>query len=184
MLAFLFASWTAKAALPAQCPTPKEMATHYVYVGIDGNSKIKADRILVYKSTRELFLLSQNQILAHNKISLGLNPEGPKRQQGDFKTPEGRYFISLKNPFSAYHLSLKLSYPDANDKKWAREHNVSPGGDIFVHGWPNDPQERSEVEKLHGRVDWTYGCIAVKDDEIEQIYSMVETNTVIDICPN
>jgi lipoprotein-anchoring transpeptidase ErfK/SrfK len=101
-------------------------------------------------------------------------PKGHKRMRGDGRTPEGRYIVDRRNPKSQFHLSVGISYPDAEDIARARARGVDPGGDIFIHGAPNG-------QRRPPRGDWTAGCIAVKNREIEEIYSMVATGTVVDI---
>lgn len=140
------------------------------------------DRVLVDKSERQLQLLSGAAVVRSYGIALGFAPEGDKAQEGDGKTPEGRYVIAGRNPDSAFHLSLKISYPDAADRAAAAEQGVSPGGDIFIHGAPNwwalPGQPRDWMW-----VDWTRGCIAVTDAEIEEIWSLVRDGTPIEIRP-
>lgn len=129
--------------------------------------------IYVDKATRKMFLMHGTTALKTYDIGLGGDPIGPKRFEGDRKTPEGTYYIDRRNPRSMYHLSLGLSYPNANDKAFAEAQNRSPGGDIFIHGVGR--------AKSIGRGDWTAGCIAVSDEQIEEIYSMVREGTPITI---
>lgn len=128
--------------------------------------------IQVHKSTRKMYLLHGNEILREFNVSLGKNPVGHKRFEGDGRTPEGTYTISHKNPKSQFHLSLGISYPNRADRAYAQAKGKSPGGDIFIHGGPRRP-----VSKW----DWTAGCIAVTDEEMEVIYAMVNPGTVIHI---
>lgn len=132
--------------------------------------------ILVYKESRMMYLLHENKVLAAHRVHLGFAPVGDKEREGDGRTPEGAYLIDGKNPDSEYHLSLRISYPDAHDQSEAREAGAAPGGDIFIHGGPNNAQDRR-------RPDWTAGCIAVSDSEIEDIYAMVTVGTPITIYP-
>jgi murein L,D-transpeptidase YafK len=122
-----------------------------------------ADRILVDKSERVLYLLADGAILRKMDISLGLVPEGHKAHEGDFRTPEGVYYIEAKNPSSEYFLSLKISYPNAADRSSAASRGVNPGGQIMIHGLPNEPSY-SDSSYL-GR-DWTNGCIAVSNSDM------------------
>jgi tetratricopeptide (TPR) repeat protein len=138
------------------------------------------DRILIEKSARRLMLLSQGEVLKTYKIALGGNPIGPKERQGDNKTPEGTYVIEGKNKDSRFHLSLRISYPNERDKNRARELGVSPGGDIMIHGIKN---ELSWVGAAHAGIDWTKGCIAVTDEEIEEIAKVAPNGTVVEIRP-
>lgn len=134
------------------------------------------DRVVVDKSVRRLDLLSGDTVVRSYEIALGFAPDGDKQEEGDGKTPEGRYVIDGRNPSSAYHLSLKVSYPDAADRAAAAARGVSPGGDIFIHGAPN-------WWFLPGQPpgDWTRGCIAVTKDEIEEIWRLVPDGTPIEI---
>ncbi len=132
-------------------------------------------RIVVMKNARKMYLFHHDQVLAEHRIDLGFAPEGAKAFEGDGKTPEGRYFIDRRNPNSSFHLSLGISYPNAEDIAAARAAGKSPGGDIFIHGKAKPLQKRGE--------DWTAGCISVSNREIEKIYAMVRNGTVIDIYP-
>ncbi|HMK56872.1 MAG TPA: L,D-transpeptidase family protein [Dissulfurispiraceae bacterium] len=143
-------------------------------------SRVSADRILVEKKERRLTLLSKGKALKTYKIALGGNPNGAKEKQGDNKTPEGTYVIDARNSDSSYHLSLHISYPNESDRRRARELGVSPGGDIMIHGIKNG---FSWVGDHQSAVDWTRGCIAVTDDEIEEIAKLVPNGTVVEIRP-
>lgn len=139
-----------------------------------------ADKILIEKKERRLTLISRGKVLKIYKIALGGNPNGPKERQGDNKTPEGTYVIDSRNRGSRYHLSLHISYPNEKDKKRAKQLGVSPGGDIMIHGIKNG---FSWVGDLHTGVDWTKGCIAVTDEEIEEIDRLVPNGTTVEIRP-
>lgn len=137
-----------------------------------------ADYVQVHKSQRTLTVYSDGQPLRTiRRIQLGDAPVGHKQFEGDERTPEGRYFIGSRNPNSAYHLSLYITYPNAEDRAFAEAHGRSPGGLIFIHGQPNDLRS--------GRIrgDWTDGCIAVSNDEIEALWAMIPDGTPIDIMP-
>jgi len=127
-------------------------------------------RIQVFKGQRLMQLLNNNTLIRAYNFELGFAPTGHKTQEGDGRTPEGAYLINRKNPNSEYHLSLGISYPDTNDVAQARARGVSPGGDIFIHGTPS---------RLVGQPDWTWGCIAVQNAEIDEMYAMVQTGTKI-----
>ena len=142
--------------------------------------KGSVDRILIEKSTRRLMLISRGEVLKSYKIALGGNPIGPKERQGDNKTPEGTYVIDARNRDSRFHLSLHVSYPNERDKKRAKELGVSPGGDIMIHGIKNG---FSGVGDAHAGVDWTKGCIAVTDQEIEEIDKLAPNGTIVEIRP-
>ena len=140
------------------------------------------DNILVEKANRKIYLRQGEDIVKTYKISLGRNPVGAKVKSGDNKTPEGDYYIARHNPKSAYHLSLKISYPNAEQTKAAEEGNYSAGGDIMIHGFPN--KFPAMLFKFwHKYSDWTAGCIAVTNDEIEEIYNLVKDGTSITIKP-
>lgn len=130
--------------------------------------------IVVQKSDRKMYLLHGSEVLKSYRIKLGGNPIGHKQFEGDGKTPEGAYFINFKNPRSEFHLSLKISYPNEADRAHAALLGKNPGGDIFIHGGPN---------RKVGRRDWTAGCIAVTDKQMEEVYSMVKTGVPIFIKP-
>jgi murein L,D-transpeptidase YafK len=135
---------------------------------------------LIEKKERRLTLLSKGEVIKSYKIALGANPIGPKERQGDNKTPEGTYIIESRNGNSAYHLSLRISYPNEIDKMRAEALGVSPGGDIMIHGLKNG---FSWVGASHSNTDWTNGCIAVTDEEMEEIYNLVPDGTVVEIRP-
>jgi murein L,D-transpeptidase YafK len=126
--------------------------------------------VLVSKKKREMVLLRGESVLRTYRIALGREPVGPKQQEGDGRTPEGRYTIDYRNAKSRYHLSLHISYPDAADMARAREAGVDPGGDIMIHGL------RDGV-RVEG--DWTQGCIAVTDEEMDEIWGLVKEGTRI-----
>ncbi len=131
--------------------------------------------IVLNKGSRHLYLLHGDEVLKSYKVALGFAPLGPKRVKGDGRTPEGTYVIDRRNPNSDFHLSLGISYPNRRDIELARAMGMEPGGDIFIHGQPN-----RGVKKGKGP-DWTAGCIAVKNREIEEIYAMVKLGTPITI---
>lgn len=145
-----------------------------------GAKKRSVDSILIEKKERRLMLISKGEVLKTYKIALGGNPDGPKERQGDNKTPEGTYVIDSKSKNSHYHQSLHISYPNERDKKRAKEQGVSPGGDIMIHGIKTG---FSWVGDSHADIDWTKGCIAVTDEEIEEIYKLAPIGTVIEIRP-
>jgi murein L,D-transpeptidase YafK len=139
-----------------------------------------ADKILIEKKERRLTLISKGKVLQTYKIALGGNPNGPKERQGDNKTPEGTYVIDSRNKDSRYHLSLHISYPNDKDKKRAKQLGVSPGGDIMIHGIKNG---FSWAGDLHTDIDWTKGCIAVTDEEIEEIDKLAPNGTIVEVRP-
>ena len=139
-----------------------------------------ADRLVVNKSRRELLLYRSEKVIRAYKVALGRNPVGPKLRKGDSKTPEGIYTISGRNAASAYHRSLRVSYPNAADRVRSRRQGLDPGGDIMIHGLPNG---QGFVGPAHRLFDWTDGCIAVTDPEIEEIWHLVPDGTPIQINP-
>ena len=139
-----------------------------------------ADRIVIEKNARRLQLLAKGEVLKTYKIALGGNPIGPKEREGDNKTPEGTYVIDSRNKNSRYHRSLHISYPNEKDRKRAEGLGVSPGGDIMIHGIKKG---FSWVGDAHTEVDWTQGCIAVTDQEIEEIARLTPNGTIVEIRP-
>jgi murein L,D-transpeptidase YafK len=139
-----------------------------------------ADRILVLKSKREMQLLHDGKVIKSYRVALGGTPVGRKERQGDHKTPEGLYTIVGRNPKSQYHRALRVSYPNPEDRARAAKHGVPPGGDIMIHGLPNG---YGWIGRGHLAKDWTDGCIAVTDQEIEEIWSLVADGTPVEIRP-
>lgn len=141
---------------------------------------VQADRIIVEKSARRLSLLRQGKPIKMYSIALGSNPVGPKACEGDRRTPEGSYQIDSLNPNSAFHRALHLSYPNSRDAAAARKKGCSPGGAILIHGIRNG---LGWLGRLHRLADWTAGCIAVTNPEIEEILRVVPVGTPIKIMP-
>lgn len=139
-----------------------------------------ADSVLVVKSKRKLYLLKDGKVLRQFDIALGLVPKGPKRREGDFRTPEGRYLLEYRNPDSDYFLSIEVSYPNAQDRARARAAGFDPGGEIMIHGQPNHP--RGGEHNYQGW-DWTDGCIAVSNSDMLDIWLMTTDSTPIEIRP-
>lgn len=138
------------------------------------------DYILVEKGKRQMSVFFNGQVLKTYKIALGFSPKGHKEKEGDGKTPEGNYHISKKNPASNFFLSLKISYPSQQDQVNATKKGYSAGGDIMIHGQPNG---FSWLGFLHTLKDWTHGCIAVRNEEIQELYSAISVGTKIEIKP-
>jgi murein L,D-transpeptidase YafK len=146
-----------------------------------GNEAPRVVRIEVRKAARLLLLLDRDgSELRRYTVALGGDPQGDKRREGDSRTPEGRYVVDWRNPDSAYHLSLHVSYPDERDRAEAAARGEDPGGMIMIHGMRNG---FGWLGTLHQYVDWTDGCIAVTNDEIEEIWRLVPNGTPIDILP-
>jgi murein L,D-transpeptidase YafK len=135
---------------------------------------------LVLKAPRRLLLLRGDRVLRDYEIALGRSPTGPKRRQGDGRTPEGRYRIDSRIVDSRFHRALHISYPSRDDLDFARRAGIAPGGDVMIHGLPNGERWVGEV---HLEYDWTNGCIGVTDDEMDEIWELVDDGTPIEIRP-
>ena len=132
-------------------------------------------RVVIYKESRKMYLLHGQEVLKTYDIGLGFAPNGDKTIRGDGRTPEGDYLVDRRNPNSEFHLSIGIDYPNEQDVAYAKSIGENPGGDIFIHGRP--------WKYRKGGRDWTAGCIAVTNWEIEDIYAMVKTGTVVSIYP-
>lgn len=139
-----------------------------------------ADHVIVLKQERTLQLINHGKIFKSYKVALGGEPVGAKTQQGDHRTPEGMYILDRRNLHSKYYKSIHISYPSATDRSHANKLHVSPGGDVFVHGLPNG---YGWVGKEHWLKDWTDGCIAVTNEEMDEIWQLVPDGTPIEIKP-
>jgi murein L,D-transpeptidase YafK len=135
----------------------------------------RVDRVVVNKARREMLLLSGESVVRSYRVALGRDPIGHKLQEGDGRTPEGCYRIDRRNPRSRYHLALHISYPNAADSEHARALGVEPGGDIMIHGL--------KTGAGHPESDWTQGCIAVTDAEMDEIWELVADGTPVEINP-
>jgi murein L,D-transpeptidase YafK len=144
------------------------------------SSSTNVDRVVVYKRERKLALLSQEKELRSYKIALGGEPIGPKLRQGDHRTPEGVYMLDSRNPNSHFYKAFHISYPNSKDIAAARKLGVSTGGDIMLHGLPKDYAWVGRAHTLH---DWTDGCIAVTNEEMDEIWKLVRVGTPIEIKP-
>jgi murein L,D-transpeptidase YafK len=140
----------------------------------------QADLVEVFKAERRLELKRDGQLLKAYRVALGFAPQRHKEREGDGRTPEGRYSIDARNPRSAFHLSLRVSYPDDQDKAHAAVLGVSPGGDIYIHGLPNGWRK---LLVRHPDKDWTTGCIAVRDREMREVWALVPTGALVIIHP-
>jgi murein L,D-transpeptidase YafK len=141
---------------------------------------VGADRVVVYKSERKLVLLSQGKEVRSYKVALGSEPVGPKTRHGDHRTPEGVYTLDSRNPNSHFYKAFHISYPNPKDIATAKRLGVSPGGDIMLHGLP---KEYAWVGKAHTLHDWTDGCIAVTNEEMDELWKLVPVGTPIEIKP-
>jgi len=139
-----------------------------------------ADRVVVRKSERRMYLMHGPSVLRSYRVALGLNPLGPKEQEGDSRTPEGHYQLTRRNPRSEYFLSIQVSYPNDRDLQRARRNRLTPGGAIMIHGLPN---ELRREPTYYEQRDWTDGCIAVSDSDMLEIWLMTPPDTPIDILP-
>jgi murein L,D-transpeptidase YafK len=136
--------------------------------------RVVADHVVISKKNRVMELSAGGKTFKRYRVNLGFAPDGHKTRSGDGRTPEGRYWINRRNPRSEFYLSLGISYPNAQDIVRAKAMGVNPGGDIFIHGGPN-------ARSTKRRGDWTAGCIAVTDAEMEEIWSLVPTGVPITI---
>lgn len=151
-----------------------------VYLSAVGQPPRNADMIRVDKSDRRLELLRDGEVLKSYRVQLGANPVGHKQREGDERTPEGRYRIDWRNPRSKFHRALHISYPNTQDRRAAHMQGVSPGGAIMIHGQPNGWGWATPFLSVW---DWTDGCIAVSDDEMNEIWNAVRDGTPIEIQP-
>ena len=156
------ALWALAGALPPQKATPE-----------------KADSILILKKDHRMELLAGGKVIRGYKVALGQGGLAPKVREGDGRTPEGHYIIDKKY-FNQYHKALHISYPNAEDRKRAAKLGVSPGGSILIHGLPNG---KGYVGVAHRLYDWTLGCIAVTDEEIDEVWDLVPVGTPVEIRP-
>jgi len=140
----------------------------------------QASQVIVHKGERRLELWRGRELLRSYRVSLGLNPEGHKQHEGDFRTPEGRYRLNARNPRSDFFLSLAVSYPDKADLVRAQQAGLPPGGAIMIHGLPNQPRWSPEY---YAKNDWTDGCIALSNADMMEVWMLVPTGTPIDIRP-
>ena len=138
------------------------------------------DFVIVEKKRSKIYLMKNNKVVREYDIALGKNPIGHKVQQGDYRTPEGRYMLTFKNDQSSFYKSIRIDYPNTNDELIAWARGVSPGGDIVIHGMPNKMGDyRGEMKPRN----WTQGCIAVRNHEMDEIWQLVDSDTPIEIRP-
>jgi len=138
------------------------------------------DRVVVDKSDKRLYLMHSEKIVRSFHVVFGADPVGHKRQKGDERTPEGNYTLDYKNRYSKYYRSIHISYPNKKDRAYARRHGVNPGGAIFIHGQKNGWEWLSFVSVYF---NWTDGCIAVTNEEMDEIWHTVRPGTPIEIRP-
>ena len=167
---FARAAWNAGVLLAFMC-----MATAPTLQAAE-----KADMVRVVKSEKKLYLLKDDEVFASYPVKFGANPEGHKEQQGDERTPEGNYFLTYKNSKSAFYRSIHISYPNAEDQEKARSLGVDPGGDIMIHGQANGWEWAGFLTQL---VNWTDGCIALTNSNMDLVWNAIESGTPIEIIP-
>jgi murein L,D-transpeptidase YafK len=141
-----------------------------------------ADRVFVDKSEHRLDVIAGNKVIASFKAGFGVYPVGHKQQQGDRKTPEGKYVLDYKNPNSAFYRSIHISYPNNADRARARRAGVNPGGDIMIHGQPSDPRIVRAIARWPND-DWTDGCISLDNTDMKRLWAMVRVPIPIEIVP-
>ncbi len=151
---------------------------HWPRTSLDRSAR--ADRVVVSKSDRTLALYRSDKLLKLYRVSLGGSPEGRKEREGDGRTPEGQYTLDYRNPNSAFHRSLHISYPSAADRARAKAQGVSPGGAVMIHGLRNN---LGWLGRLHLALDWTNGCVAVTNQEMDEIWRAVPDGTLIELRP-
>ena len=152
----------------------------YAWFPVAPVSGTTADRVMVLKSQHKMILFRNGQELCSYHISIGRSPVGPKTRVGDHKTPEGSYVLDSKNPHSVFHLAMHISYPNSSDRERALKEGAAPGGSIMVHGIKNG---LGWLGRLHRLVDWTDGCIALTNAEMDQFWKLVPEGTPIEIRP-
>ena len=145
-----------------------------------GDAAPRADRVVIEKARRTLTVYAGETRLARFYVALGKAPVGPKQCRGDNRTPEGLYYVSGRKEKSDFYRALRLSYPSERDVERAREAGCDPGGDIMIHGLKED---WGIASKLHRRTDWTKGCVAVTNEEIEQLWTLLPDGVAVEIRP-
>lgn len=145
---------------------------------IKASAAERADRVVVRKAQRVVELYRGDKVIRSFKCSLGLSPTGPKKREGDFRTPEGNYYLDTRNFDSDYFLSIRISYPNKEDESWARQNGVSPGNYIMIHGLPN---QMDKPPSYYTSRDWTNGCIAVSNADIVEVWMLTDYLTPIEI---
>lgn len=142
------------------------------------------DEVRVYKSKHRMDMLLDGQVVKSFRVMLGRGGKGPKQKQGDNLIPEGKYFLDYKNPYSNFNKSIHISYPNNDDIKRAEEDGVDPGGSIMIHGYPKKPNRLFKFLRRMGlikRIDWTAGCVAVDDEQMDEIFENIEVPIPITI---
>ncbi|MGD9042366.1 MAG: L,D-transpeptidase family protein [Desulfobacterales bacterium] len=150
-----------------------------LYAGAAHSGQV-ADMVIVEKSESRLYLMRAGEVFASFRVAFGANPEGHKQQQGDERTPEGKYVLGYKNAGSAFYKSIHISYPNAKDRAEAHKRGVDPGGDIMIHGQKNGYGKFAAIVQ---RFNWTDGCIALSDSDMDLVWNAVKPGTPIEIRP-
>jgi murein L,D-transpeptidase YafK len=140
----------------------------------------KIDSLLILKKDHVLQLIAGGKVVRTYRVALGTGGLAPKQREGDARTPEGHYIIDNRNAASAYHKALHISYPNSEDRQRAARLGVSPGGAVMIHGLPNG---KGYIGAAHRLYDWTLGCVAVTDQEIDEIWQLVPVGTPVEIRP-
>jgi murein L,D-transpeptidase YafK len=151
------------------CATPQAPPTQF------------ADRVVVEKAKRSMHLMQNGRVLRSYKVALGQDPVGHKTQQGDSKTPEGVYTVDFRRTVSRFNLALRVSYPSPQDRQYAASRGVDPGGEIYIHGQPTGGVSPARLAQTGP--DWTDGCIAVTNPEMQEIFALVRDGTTVEIRP-
>jgi murein L,D-transpeptidase YafK len=155
------------------------LSAFLAYTG-SASGQPKADQVLVVKSESRLYLIKEGDVFASFPVSFGGDPKGHKQERGDGRTPEGCYVLDYKNPNSSFYKSIHVSYPNAQDRRTAQKRGAEPGGDIMVHGQPNRWGWVSPVLQLF---NWTNGCIALSNTNMDHVWDAVDVRTPIEIRP-
>lgn len=161
-------------------PVDKEQVLKPPQASQRTNASISVDKILVIKSARRLELISDGKVIRSYRISLGKQPKGPKLQEGDKRTPEGLYWVDWRKRSDKFNLAMHINYPNISDATKARREGVNPGSMIMIHGTPDSEEN---PEELFHTLDWTDGCIAMKNYEMREVWSMVKDGTMVEIRP-
>jgi len=154
--------------------------THMPVVKDSPSDSLVVNKVLVKKGQRRLYLMNGEEVVRSYRISLGDNPEGHKLYEGDQRTPEGEYTLDWRNPGSDFYKSIHISYPSKTDREMAENWGLSPGGSIMIHGLPNGAEDMAFA---YAGLDWTNGCIAVNNQEMDEIWQLVNDGTPIRILP-
>ena len=146
----------------------------------DRDNRLQVNEVLVRKQERRLYLIAGDRVVKSYQIGLGDNPVGHKLHEGDERTPEGHYTLDWRNPESSFYKSIHISYPNAEDRELASSWGLNPGGNIMIHGLPNHAKG---LQSAYLGLDWTNGCIAVSNEEMDEIWELVDDGTPIRILP-